>query len=159
MQHFRPVAIVLTLAWALWFGGVITLFIAVTSLFHTFAPDRALAGTAAAGVFRRFEAYQLALAAIAVVAALAWRVREGHGARFKTLLPVLLSLACLLAVLSTFAVSRRIERLRRDRLADTAEFRRLHGASMGIYTLEAAALLGAGLVIPSALGPPASPRP
>ena len=57
------------------------------------------------------------------------------------------------------SVGRLIERLRRDRLADTPEFRRLHGVSMGIYTLEAAVLLGAGLVIPSALGPTASPRP
>ena len=158
-------AAVLTLAWGLWFGGIVMVFLAVTSLFQTFAPDRTLAGTAAAGVFRRFEIYQLALAAVAIVAAVAWRmVDRSHRAR-KAAIIALLFLATNTALISTLAISSRIEALRKSHQTDTAEFRRLHGRSMMAYTGEAAFLLAAGLVLPSALSararegePPGEPR-
>ena len=147
-------AAVLTLAWGLWFGGIVMVFIAVTSLFRTFAPDRTLAGTAAAGVFRRFEAYQLALGAVAIVAAVAWRAADRAARGRKAVLIALLLLAAVAAVASTFVVSRRIEALRQTHLTGTPEFSRLHGTSMMVYTSEAAVLLVAGLVLCSALREP-----
>lgn len=149
----RLLPVVVTLAWGLWFGGVVMVFLAVTSLFETFAPDRALAGTAAAGVFRRFEFYQLFLAAVAVVGSAVWRGFAPQGPRRPTILLVLLALAAGTALTSTFAVSSRIERLREQRLTDTPQFRRLHGVSMSVYTGQAALLLAAGLVLPGAVGP------
>ena len=152
MRRLAPLfATVLTLAWGLWFGGIVMVFLAVTSVFRTFAPDRALAGTAAAGVFRRFEGYQLVLAAVAVVASIAWRAADRSARGRKTALVALLLLAAGAALVSTFVVSRRIEALRQSRQTDTPEFRRLHGTSMMVYTAEAAVLLAAGLVLPSAL--------
>ena len=151
MRPLRLLAIVLTLAWALWFGGLITLFLAVTSLFTTFDTDRSLAGTAAAGIFRRFESYQLVLAAVALVTAATWRASRPPRPRSNTVVLVFLALAAVVAVSSTFAVSRRIEKLRRQSLTATPEFRRLHGVSMGLYTGEAALLLAAGLALPSAV--------
>src|SRR6476619_3294704 len=135
MQRLAPfLTIVVTLAWALWFGGLITLFLAVTSLFDTFAPDRHLAGTAAAGIFRRFEFYQLGLAAVAVVAAALWRMSEPHVSPLRrTVVLALLASAAGMALVSMFAVSNRIENLRQNRLTDTAGFRRLHGLSMTVY--------------------------
>jgi hypothetical protein len=146
-------AVAVTLAWALWFGGLITLFLAVTSLFDTFAPDRHVAGTAAAGIFRRFEFYQLALAAVAVVAAALWRASDGAAAPYRrTLVLILLALAGGMALVSKFAVSNRIENLRENKLTDTPEFRRLHGLSMTVYSGEALTLLVAGLLLPCAYG-------
>ena len=151
MRRLRLLPIVLTLAWALWFGGLITLFLSVTSVFATFAPDRSLAGTAAAGIFQRFEVYQLVLAAIAVTAAAVWRASSAGPGR-GTLLLVLLALAAGTALTSTLLVSSRIDDLRKSRLTDTPQFRRLHGISMTVYTAEAALLGMAGLVLPGALG-------
>jgi hypothetical protein len=150
-QIVRVLPVLVTLAWGLWFGGVLAVFLAVTSLFDTFAPDRALAGTAAAGVFRRFEFYQLVLAAAAVVAAAVWRLSAPAAPRRLTALLVLLALAAGTAGTSTFAISRRIETLRGQKQTTTPEFRRLHGVSMALYTAEALVLLGAGVVLPGAL--------
>jgi hypothetical protein len=153
MQRLTPLlAIIVTLAWGLWFGGLITLFLAVTSLFETFAPDRHLAGTAAAGLFRRFEFYQLVLAAVAVVAAALWRASDWAAPLRRTFVLVLLALAAGTALVSTFAVSNRIENLRENKLTDTPEFRRLHGLSMTVYSAEALTLLVAGLLLPGAYG-------
>jgi hypothetical protein len=133
MRHHRLLPVVLTLAWALWFGGLITLFLAVTSLFATFAPDRSLAGTAAAGIFRRIEFYQLFLAAVALTAStVMWRTAPAGAAGRRWVLLVLIMLAGAMPVISTLQVSRRIELLRNDRLANTPEFRRLHGISMAL---------------------------
>ena len=155
MRHLRLLPVVLTLAWGLWFGGIITLFLAVTSLFDTFAPDRALAGTAAAGVFHRFEFYQLVLAAVAVAAAAGLRATRPPVPGRRTLLLVLLALAAGTALVSTLLVSSRIHRLREARMTDTPQFRRLHGMSMTVYLAESLFLLGAGLALPGAIGPSA----
>ena len=69
----RVLATLVCLAWALWFGGAVMVFVTAGSLFATFAPDKVTAGTAAAGVFRTWERYQLVLAAVALVLTVAWR--------------------------------------------------------------------------------------
>lgn len=149
----RALATIVTLAWALWFGGVVTLFIAVSSIFKTFHPDRALAGTAAAGVFHAFERYQLALAAVAVVAAVLWRLTGGRrpGAGIKTAVAALLALAAVAALVESFHVAPQIERLRVEKRTAEDAFKNLHGASMILYTSGAAVLLVAGLLVPAAV--------
>ena len=159
MLLLRLVSIVLTLAWGLWFGGIMTLFLAVTSLFNTFAPDRALAGTAAASVFRKFERYQLVLAAVTIVAAVAWRMAPSARRGAKTAVLVFVLLAAVLAPVSTFGVSARIGELRTQGLTATGEFRRLHGISMALYATEAVVLLLAGLALSSALAAPVVSAP
>ena len=64
------------MTWALWMGGLVTVFIVVKSLFVTFDSDHTIAGLAASGVFARFNRYQLVLAAIALVGSFFWRIQS-----------------------------------------------------------------------------------
>ena len=147
----RVVATLVCLAWALWFGGAVMVFIAAMSLFATFAPDKATAGTAAAGVFRTWERYQLVLAAVALVLTVAWRVLPG-APKLKTAVFAFFAVTTLLGVYSTLRVTPRIDELRRSGLTMTdARFRRLHGTSNALYTAGAAALLGAGVLLPETI--------
>src|SRR5687767_11504807 len=107
----RVLNVVLVLAWGLWFGAIVMVFVTVTSLFQTFHDQRPLAGAAAAGVFRRFETMQLVIAAVALVAAGA--LRAAHRSRPRTAALSLFALAAIGAVVSTFVLTPRIEDMRR----------------------------------------------
>jgi hypothetical protein len=178
----RLLAAVVTVAWALWFGGVVMLLLAVSSIFHTFTAGptvealgpfgvsteaavvpnsplrRVLAGAAASGVFHRFERYQLVLAAVALLATFGWRL-VGPPRGIKTALFSLLALATVAAVVTTAHITPkeeaiRVESLRRGQDVNQsprkAEFGKLHGLSMALYTGQAAVLLLAGLLLPFA---------
>jgi hypothetical protein len=143
---------ILVLAWGLWFGAVVMVFIAVTSLFQTFAGQRAVAGSAAAEIFRRFEILHLLTAAAAVlVTAVLIRTGSANRRRLGALL-VAFALAAGAALGSTLSITPQISNLRRHGLTDTAAFRKAHGTSMMIYSAEAASLLAAGLLLPGAIG-------
>jgi len=146
----RVLPVVVVLAWGLWFGATVMVFVTVTSLFETFGDRKHLAGAAAADVFRRFGWLHLIAAGAAVLANGAWLWLDGH--RRRTALAVPLALAAGLAVTSTLAISPRIDNLRQNALVDTPEFRKLHGISMALYSAEAASLLVAGLLMPGAIG-------
>jgi uncharacterized membrane protein len=146
----RILSMLVTLAWALWFGGLLTLFIAVQSLFATFGDQRSIAGSGAAGIFRRFELFQLTLAAAGLLAMLAWRILSGRS-KLKVAILALMSLATVCAIVETAFVSRAIDRLRSEGQTQTTEFRKLHGQSMMLYVGEAGLLLVAGLLLPSAI--------
>src|SRR5687768_2143724 len=60
-------------AWALWLGGLMTLFLMVS---HLFSADRNTAVVAAPRMFLAFERYQILLAAALLVASAVWRLRE-----------------------------------------------------------------------------------
>lgn len=157
----RLLSITVSITLALWLGGLITLFLAVTSLFHTFA-DRSRAGMAAAGIFHTFERYQLILAAVALVATFGWRllpVRRPAAPQLKTGLFALLALAAMAAVYSTMLVTPGIEALRERGITGGAEFARLHGTSMLLYVGEAVLLLVAGLLVPTAIARDAANPP
>ena len=144
----RALATLVCLAWGLWFGGAVTVFLAATWLFKTFGADRTTAGKAAAGVFRNWERYQLILAAVALVLAVAWRALPG-APKLKTALFGFFAAATLTGVFSTLRVTPQIESLRREgRTMLDPQFRRLHGTSNALYTAGAAALLGAGILLP-----------
>src|SRR5689334_17373126 len=64
-------SILVTLAWALWLGGLVTLFLTVVTLFRF---DRTIAIQTAPQVFLMWERYQLALAACALVTSFALRL-------------------------------------------------------------------------------------
>jgi hypothetical protein len=145
------------LAWALWFGGLMTLFVSVQSMF---ARDRAVAVDAAPMLFAAFERYQLLLAAIAIVSTFGWWLTVRS--RRVIAVALLLALAVLGAVASSTLVTPRLERLRLAGESGSPAFRSLHGQSMMLYVGEAAALLVAGMILPAALrhaGPPPVPSP
>jgi hypothetical protein len=165
----RILSILVTITWGLWFGGIIMLLLAVSSLFQTFAPagdaapgvtmransevpalstGRATAGTGAAGIFHRFEKYQLILAASALLTTFAWRFAGRAG--MKTALFFTFGLATVAAVISTTQITPRIEAMRQQNTTTSPQFRKLHGISMMIYSAEAAILLIAGVILPGA---------
>ena len=126
-------------------GGLVTLLIAVSSLFHTFAADHTIAGEAASGIFQQFNLFRLGLAATALlVTAGAW---ISDRSALKLAVFVLFALAVLAAVGSSLVLTPRIEHLRVLGLTRSAEFGRLHGMSMGVYLVETVLVFAAGVVL------------
>ena len=123
------------ITWGLWFGGLVTLFISVVTLFRF---DHAMAAQAAPQLFHVFERYQLVLAAVAMVSAIAGR-RVGLG--------ILFALASAGALVSPLVLTPRILEMQRQGLTHTDAFARLHGQSMMVYTADAALLLVVGLIL------------
>lgn len=128
-------------AWALWLGGLVALFIAVQTLFTTFADRHDLAGMAASAIFTRFNVYQVVLALIALFAAL---LAPASTRPAKSTSVALIALALLLAVLISFWLAPHIEQMRQQAATHSPEFNRLHGLSMFLYMAEALLLLPVG---------------
>jgi hypothetical protein len=147
----RILSTVVLLAWGLWFGAIAMVFIAVTSLFSTFADQRQTAGAAAAGVFRRFEAFELILAPLSLLAVLLLRGPSGSR-RHATFVAALLALAGVGASVSHFHLTPRIDDLRRHGVPSSSEqFKSLHGQSSMVYSAQAVVLFAAGLLLPGAI--------
>jgi hypothetical protein len=142
-------ALVTTLAWALWFGGLMALFLFVS---HLFRADRATAVVAAPKMFLAFERYQIMLAAVALIASAAWRLSTPRA--MLTALFFLFALAASGTIVSATLITPRMEELRKQGESSSPAFRQLHGKSMMVYTSEAALLLIGGLILPAALRPP-----
>lgn len=141
----RVLGTIVLIAWGLWFGGLMTLMLAVASIFTTLSPDRALAGRVASGVFHWFERYQLAIAALALLSAFAWRISKPQAAR--SILFALLGLATVGAVVSSAVLTPRIEALRQQDQTQTPQFRRLHHTSTAVYSAQAVVMLFAGIAL------------
>jgi uncharacterized membrane protein len=146
----RLLSIFVVLTWGVWIGGLVGVFLAVTSLNQTFADDRGLFGTAASGVFARFERVQLGVAAAALALTFAWRICRGTPT-LKTVLFALFGLSTVAAVVETTYVAPKINQLRQAAQTDTPQFRKLHGTSMMLYTGSLGVLAIAGAVLPFAI--------
>ncbi len=140
-------ALLATLAWGLWFGGLISLFVMVS---HLFRVDRGTAVSAAPKMFVAFERYQIILAAAALIATTLWRLTTPRAT--LTALFFALAVASVGTITSAVAIVPKMEQLRLRGMTEGPEFRQLHGRSMLVYTAEAAALLVAGFILPAALG-------
>jgi hypothetical protein len=136
----------LTLVWGLWFGGVVMLFLAVMSLFATFSGRHDLAGQGAAQIFRVFNAYQLALAAAALIGTFIWYLLGPP--RLKMGLFTLFALATFAACVITMYIAPQIALMQQKGLTHTKDFGRMHGYSMIAYLFEAVMLLIAGAMLP-----------
>ncbi len=146
----RFLSILVFIATSLWLGGLVTIFIAVPTLFHTFAAARPVAGNAAAGIFHAFERYQLILAAVGLISLFAWRVTSGkQAAMLKTACFALMSLATVAAASSTLFITPRIDAMRLHGVTYGPDFGRLHGLSMSLYFSESLLLLITVLLLPS----------
>lgn len=147
-------SVVLSVAWALWFGGIVALFLFVTTLFGV---DRAaglpkgqgVAPEAAPHLFHAFERYQLILAAACLIGAVALRIMTKAGVFAAVFL--LLSVATVGAVVEPMFISAKLRALTAAGQRGGVEFMRWHGYSMIVYVAQAVALLLAGLVLPAAL--------
>jgi hypothetical protein len=128
-------------AWALWLGGLVTLFIAVQSLFTTFADRHDLAGAAASAIFARFNVYQIVLALIALFAALAIP-NSGKAGKVTCVLLIAIALTCAVFVSSYLAPH--LELMRVEGATHAPAFARLHGLSMALYMAQVLLLLPVG---------------
>jgi len=141
----------LTIVWGLWFGGLVMLFCAVQSLFNTFAQRRDIAGEGASRIFHFFNYYHLSLAALALLLSFPWR--SARAGRVKTLLFTFFALATVAAVYVSAFLTPELERLRAQGSTYGAQFKHLHGMSMGIYLGETIFVLIAGLMLAAAAPP------
>ena len=151
MRHLFSV--VVTLAWALWFGGMVMLFVALGSIF---APpvDREVAGRFAARLFPNFERLQLVCAGVCLLGAAGWHLASRS--RLKLVLFTLFALATVAAVIETTSITPRIEAMRVEGKRGTPEFDRMHRMSSRAYMSGAVVLLVAGFLLPGAIRADAS---
>ena len=145
----RILATLVSIAWALWFGGMIMLFVTLGSIFTTPGIDRTTAGDVAAGLFPKFERMQLIFAALCLLGTFGWWL--AGRTRAKLVLFALFGLATLGAVIETSVITPRIESMRVQGQRGTSQFDRMHRISSRVYMSGAAVLLVAGLVLPSAI--------
>lgn len=142
----RFLAVVALLAWALWFGALVALFVFVTTLFHN---EREIAVQAAPQLFVAFQKYHLILAAVALASTVAWRIASQS--RIVLAIFILLGLAVCCGVAVSVWIVGPMETLRQQGLSGSDEFKRLHGRSMMLYTGQALLLLISGIVLPIAI--------
>src|SRR5579864_6058208 len=141
----RTIQTLVTIVWGLWLGGLVALFMAVQSLFNTFAARHDLAGQGAARIFHAFNAYQLGLATAALILTVIWRVIGPP--KLTTVLFVFFALATVGACGTTMYFAPHIEMLQRQGLTASEQFKKLHGMSMLVYVGETASLLIAGALL------------
>ena len=147
----RVLSTLLGLAWGLWFGAIMMVFLAVTSLFTTFADQRAVAGAAAAGIFRRFEVLQVAAGGVALLATIVLWLRASRARRTRTFLMAVV-IAAAGAIVSATVITPQIDALRRaGEPSSSARFKSLHRKASTVYSIQAALLLTTGLLLPGFL--------
>ena len=146
-------ALLATMAWGLWFGGMVALFLFVSYLFVN---DRATAIVAAPKMFLVFERYQFFVATLAIVSAALWRLMDKR--RAITLVFVFFALCAVATIVSATLIRGPMEALRLKGGSSGPQFQRLHQASEKLYTTQAVLLLVAGIILPSALRTGPSPR-
>jgi hypothetical protein len=139
-------SVLLTLTWALWFGGQATLVILIMTLFKS---DRPTAVRAGPYMFHAFERYQLALAGIATACALAlWIITRRRRLAIMLGCFVLATVGALISITTT---TKQMERLWHEGRAESPEFASLHRRSRTLYNSEFALLLIAGCILPAAM--------
>ena len=153
----RLLSTAVMVAWGLWLGGMVMLFVALPTIFGTPGFDREVRGAFAARMFPVFERMQLVFAAVSLIATASWWL--AGRARLKLVLFTLLTLATIAAVAESTMVTPKIERLRAQGLRGTPEFDRMHGLSTRVYAAGAAVLLIAGFVLPAAIRADVAVRP
>jgi hypothetical protein len=143
----RFLLVVGTLAWGLWFGGMIALFLFVMRLFIT---NRAIAVDAAPVLFRSFAIYQIIVGMITCSAAtlLAIQTRKKSLAISAGLMLISLALSLVLKMWTD-----EMMRLNRSLVSDVARFQTLHHNTTNLYTASAILLFIAGIMTTIVVAP------
>ena len=145
----RVLSTVVTLAWACWFGGSITLFAVLGRIFTTPGFARDEQGAFAARLFPMFERMQLIFAAVALLGTAAWWFVSR--AKLKLALFALFTLSTMAAVVEASMITPRVEALVANGQRGTAEFDFMHRLSTRVYMFGAVVLLVVGAILPSAI--------
>jgi hypothetical protein len=139
----RILSAVMLVAWGLWFGGMIALFIFIMRLFLTFKQEtRPVAAQAAPVIFDTFSAYQLLVGMIACAAAtlLTMMTRRNLHAVLS-----LLMIAALAAAMFIRTWTVQMELLDRNVPAQINQFNAMHHRTTQLYVTSSVLLLIAGV--------------
>src|SRR5689334_21679380 len=124
----RLCSLILLLAWGLWLGGLVALFIFAQTLFARSRPVALSANPILFGVFERWQ-LMLAFSAMGASAALAILVRS----RAAIAVLILVGLATVFAITSPLVVTKKMQALYAAGQSSSPEFKKLHGQSMLLY--------------------------
>src|SRR5688500_13990589 len=100
-------SLILSLAWALWLGGLMTVFVVVS---HLFRVNRPTAVIAAPEIFIAFERYQIILAGVALLMSAVWRLTTPR--KLLTALFFLFATASIGTIISAAMISPRMHAIR-----------------------------------------------
>jgi hypothetical protein len=135
----KVLTVILGIAWALWFGGMVVLLIFVIRLFNT---SKEIGIEAAPVLFRTFAHYQIIVGIIACSCGtlLAMQTRRtAHAAM------TLLMLGAFAAALLIRGWTFKMETLRAAKLSEGPEFKAMHARSSMAYSTSAGLLLVSGI--------------
>ncbi len=148
MRYF--LSILVAVAWALWFGGLVGMFLFIDRLFESMKGEyRSVFDEVAPHQFTMVERLSLVAGALALLATFGLRLLSPR--RALTGLFCILAVAAVLAVLKPVFITQKMIGMIHPGVTPTAEFRKLHGLSMTASTVEAILLLIAGAFLPAAL--------
>src|SRR4051812_25487164 len=123
MRYFASALVVLSTA--LWFGGLVALFVLALAVFKHSGLDRETAGRATSAMFVVFGRAQLAVGAVALIAAfLAYLPGKG---RASVALFVILALGVVGAVVFNMVIVPKMEAMRMAGESQSQTFRTWHG--------------------------------
>ncbi len=134
--------LIANVAWALWFGATISIFVFVPYLFRT---HHDIAGEANNAIFMVFSKYELMLAAIAALAAGLLLVTYPSKAALGLLAALIVAGG--MAITVSLGLIPRMEALRQQGLQNSDEWKKDHGKSMIAMTMQSGVLLLAGAAI------------
>src|SRR4051812_43824512 len=148
MRYF--LSILVAVAWALWFGGLVGMFLFINRLFESMKGEyRSVFDEVAPHQFTMAERFSLVAGALALLATFGLRLLSPR--RALTGLFCILAAAAVLAVLKPGFITQKMTDMVHPGATPTAEVRKLHGLSMMASTVEAVLLLLAGAFLPAAL--------
>jgi hypothetical protein len=143
----------LALAWALWFGGIVSLFLFINRLFESMKDEyRGVFDVVAPQQFRMAERFGIVAGGLALLVAFAMRLLTRGVA--ATWLFALLAIAAVLEVVRPVLISAKMLALIRPGETPSPEFMRLHGLYMAAASIEAIFLLIAAFALPAAMRAP-----
>jgi len=138
-------------AWALWFGASIAIFV-FGSYFQKHLPAETFHATAQA-LFHIFSKYELSLAAVALFSSGMWMVF--YPSKWSVILVGCLILAGGMAVTFALGLMPAMDSLLDEGRRDSVQFKTLHGKSMVALLMQSLVLLGTGwLLLKSQRGTP-----
>jgi hypothetical protein len=145
MRYFA--AALTSVAVSLWFGGLVTLAIAVMAVFLASGLDRPTAGKATAAIFVWFGRVQLVIAAVGLIGAFLGYVQGRR--RLPMAMFVLLAIATVGAVVFNTHFVTKMEALRLAGDAQSAEFQSMHKQSERLMQGMTLVLFAAAAMLPA----------
>src|SRR4051812_47803319 len=148
MRYF--LAGLLAAAWALWFGGLVALFLFINGLFQSMQAEyRPIFDVVAPHQFALWERYEMVIGAFALLVAFSHRLLTPS--RGGTWLFAVLAIAGAMAGAKPLFITRKMFALIQEGQQHSSEFIKLHGLYMALGSVEAIFLLIAAFALPAVM--------